>query len=729
MASRTIAIKISVDSASAVKATQDQTNAMRGLGLEQQKISQLQEGLTNSFIRGNLAARAISMGFMAMKDATTFVVGGLANLELTLARVQATTGASTATTDALSATIFKLGRETSSSVSDISKASLELAKLGFSGKDLEVVLGGVSRLSSVLGDSLEATGQLVGGVVNTFDLSASQAAQVADKLFVATGKSAASIESFKVAFGLAGNVASNAGVSFEELAAVIATLSNQGIRASTIGTGLRTFVTNLSMEGSNAQKVLGGSFEEMGLLGAMEKMAQVKPGTGTIFDMFGKPGSPVASAMMNSTDMYKEFLGAVQTGNGSLLTAGNVINETLIGSITRLNNALLEVSATLVKGFGGSGELNFFGKMAEQIGFLTDKMNEARRFEEFIKSHAKKAGGVGSGFASAGEELGVPREGNQNYSEAVKQAFHRREEADRVKAAASKLVQDRVAQKLLDDAKANMVGSNRNLKAEEDAAKVAENLAKQARKAEDAQRERTDALIRKEAGPAGPISPNEDWSLYDPLNWKGGADPFSDKGKKNLVGDMTDEITDGWAKANESVAKFNQTMEQNEFAFLASKVAMESLNGSVDILSHYFIEGIFSDKRAPFKHISDAFGDFAKKMAADLVALSIKILVFRGLIAGLGLIPGGAAAIPFANVLATATTGVKFASGTDQIVTKPTLFMAGESGRERVSVTPRAKMGSGGGSITVNIQGDVMDGAKFTEAVEMAQKKLRGRNV
>jgi hypothetical protein len=78
-----------------------------------------------------------------------------------------------------------------------------------------------------------------------------------------------------------------------------------------------------------------------------------------------------------------------------------------------------------------------------------------------------------------------------------------------------------------------------------------------------------------------------------------------------------------------------------------------------------------------------------------------------------------------------AINAIHFASGTDQVVTKPTMFMAGESGKERVTVTPRAKMASdrSGGGITVNIQGDVLDGAKFTEAVEMAQKRLRRRLV
>jgi hypothetical protein len=153
------------------------------------------------------------------------------------------------------------------------------------------------------------------------------------------------------------------------------------------------------------------------------------------------------------------------------------------------------------------------------------------------------------------------------------------------------------------------------------------------------------------------------------------------------------------------------------------------------------VEGIFSDKKDPWKHISDAFGDFAKKMAADLVALTIKLIVFRTVLSflapgssflgGFGFSSVGGSGMGNALLGLLGGTMEKHASGTNQVVTKPTSFIAGESGAERVTITPRAKMSAGGsgGGITVNIQGDVMDGAKFTEAVEMAQKRLRRRSV
>ena len=773
MAARTIAVKITLDNRDALNATKAQILLSRELAEETEKQTQLQNGLTNSFLKGNLAARAISEGFLALKNSIGFVVGNLAELGYTLARVRSATGASAGTADSLKQSIFKLGRETSSSVEEISKASLELAKLGFSGRDLEIVLVGVSRLSASLGDSLESTGQLVGGVVNTFDLSSKQAATVADKLFVATGKSAASIDSFRTAFGLAGNVAANAGVSFEDLAAAIATLSNQGIKASTVGTGLRTFITNLGIEGSKAQQILGGSVQELGLLGAMERMATLKPDTGTIFDMFGKPGSAVASAMENSTGMFKEFQKAIENSNGQLQAGGTIINDTLLGSITRLKNGILELGNTFTDLFSlKEGGLNFFGKMAEQLGFLNDRIAENRRFEAYLENKTKDAGGNKvKGYERAAADLGagdIYKMPAPMVEANLRDAFLKREAENKVKFGAALLIANKAKEKenLYPDLhniskgnqqeeaaqaealKASIAKHNKTL-ADKEAQKVA------AKAVKEKQREQAEK-DKEEARRSFVRLPNEDlYSMQDQRVGSQNQDteimpwlskpktPLDKKDKSNVElfsKDKTDELEKFQQKLNETVDSFSllgdsafAALNKAQASFVAMQASVQGVNGSVDILSSYFIEGIFSEKKDPFKHISDAFGDFAKKMAADLVALSLKILFFRGLLAVLSLSTGGAGAAltPFVTQLATATTGTKFASGTDQVVTKPTMFMAGESGKERVTVTPRAKMSSGGsgGGITVNIQGDVLDGAKFAEAVETAQKRLRGRTV
>ena len=43
----------------------------------------------------------------------------------------------------------------------------------------------------------------------------------------------------------------------------------------------------------------------------------------------------------------------------------------------------------------------------------------------------------------------------------------------------------------------------------------------------------------------------------------------------------------------------------------------------------------------------------------------------------------------------------------DEVVSKPTLIMAGEAGPERVQVTPRGRSSSSQGGLTVNFNGPV----------------------
>ena len=62
-----------------------------------------------------------------------------------------------------------------------------------------------------------------------------------------------------------------------------------------------------------------------------------------------------------------------------------------------------------------------------------------------------------------------------------------------------------------------------------------------------------------------------------------------------------------------------------------------------------------------------------------------------------------------------AVRNVKFAAtGMNEVVTQPTMIIAGEAGAERVNITPlsgnsSARQSSEGGGVTVNITGGVVD--------------------
>jgi hypothetical protein len=477
------------------------------------------------------------------------------------------------------------------------------------------------------------------------------------------------------------------------------------------------------MDGSEAQKVLGGSFEEMGLLGAMERLAKIKPDPGSISEMFGRPGSPVATALMSSTGMYKEFLSAVENGNGSLVGAGDIINDTLIGSTIRLKNATLELFSVWSTTPLGAMK-DFFSTLAQGLNQTTDDTKDQTKVNDFIKKHIDEAKTAQAGMQNAARELGFGKDDSFTDDE-FKSAFLRRENQNKVRNDSFLLI----AKKLQEDENRKL-GINqpddsprpkRDLKAEEDAKKAAKKLADFV--ADSKTDFNPDAVFDKLDSFANDRGDTYK-EVFDANRDKKRGEASDKAGKER--GQETLQLM---KQLNPEIQTFLENMSIGFTAFdhglEATKIGFNSLGESVDLFAQDLTKALFFEKD-PFKNFGDSFKELAKGFVAQIIAMELRILAFKAAISIFSLFTGGPAAslIPGAATMANLA-----ASGTDRIVTKPTMFMAGESGKERVTVTPRAKMSGGDGSgITVVIQGDVMDGAKFTEAVEMAQKRIRGRS-
>jgi TP901 family phage tail tape measure protein len=789
---RVIVIRITVDNREAINAVKLQREEQKKLNEQiaasgketraaeahmarmsktQAELSHVQQGLTNSFIKGNLAARAISETYINIRDSVRFAIGESAKFELTMARVSAVTGSTKNQTGALADTVFSLSRNVAASTNEISAAALELAKLGFSGENLKAVLGGVAQLSSVLGDSLEATGQLVGGVVNAFNLSSEEATKVADKLFVATGRSATNIEGFKVAFSLASAVAEDAGIKFEEFAAAVAALSNQGIRASTIGTGLRNFIAELSKEGSKAQKALGGSIEELGLLGAMEKLNQLQLKPGSLIDLFGKPGSPVASGLTNARTQYLEFLDAITNSEGALKKGGETINDTLISSITLLKNSFLEFFS-----ISTSPQAKAFQSYLENIGEGIRKASDAQRKENAFQAFLKQAKTDG---VRPEDVLGIKESDNRFLSattEQLRAAFERRELLrksreirgpngrdemsffdrtsplvnqptapnkitsgiiDPLKAAKAELQDIKTALQKF-DTKGTAFNFEAEIKHVDTLVATFEKLgaSKEAEKAllflKDLKKQfETDPSIYRGV----PTEFEEDAARViedDPkqfekfLKGKAAFEARQEKEKKKLF-----EAD----KFKVFIRDLEESVEPVQVLIDNLTLSMDALGSSTQIFGDLIVDSFLGHADA-FSDFQDAFGNMAKRFISDLIAMELRILAFKTALKIFGLFTAAAASpalAPGAPDLLGAGGGVTLAAnGFDGVVTGPRLFLAGEGGEpERVKITPMSKMGQGesGGNTYITVQGDVFDSEKLVDKIALTNERTRTRYV
>lgn len=172
----------------------------------------------------------------------------------------------------------------------------------------------------------------------------------------------------------------------------------------------------------------------------------------------------------------------------------------------------------------------------------------------------------------------------------------------------------------------------------------------------------------------------------------------------NLSGALTDMIT-GAKSAKEAFTDFGRAMIQTIVQFMAQKLVAA-------ILEKTLLSGTVAASTAAGAAIAAAWAP-----AAAFVSLAT--LGANSVPAAAGVASVNALTLAFAAAGAAASQGVQFggarARGGDEVVSRPTLFLAGEAGPERATFTPLGGGSSGGGgmgNITIIIQNAIMDSAQ-----------------
>ena len=127
--------------------------------------------------------------------------------------------------------------------------------------------------------------------------------------------------------------------------------------------------------------------------------------------------------------------------------------------------------------------------------------------------------------------------------------------------------------------------------------------------------------------------------------------------------------------------------------------------------------------------LSDAISKASSIFVADYIRKIVATYIFeafkgKGFWAGLGAVASGAA---LSNTLSQMLSKGKVAAeGMSEVVTEPTLILAGEAGAEYVDIEPTTNEGAGRGGGTVIFQGNIMsDDFIIDEAIPKIRKALK----
>ena len=168
-------------------------------------------------------------------------------LDAALRNLQAITKTSDASMKLLRERIIAVATSSKFMSTEVASAAVTLGQAGLSASQIGDALKAVTTLAAAAGTDLQSAVDIITSSIGAFNLNANEAANLANLFTAALNDSKLTMEQLSLGFSYAANAASQLGVDYQELTALLASLSNAGIRSgSTLGTGLRALFIGLT---------------------------------------------------------------------------------------------------------------------------------------------------------------------------------------------------------------------------------------------------------------------------------------------------------------------------------------------------------------------------------------------------------------------------------------------------------------------------------------------------
>jgi len=248
-----------------------------------------------------------------------------------------------------------LGSTTEFTASAVSGLQLEFAKLGFTQSDIQNVTEATLSLASAAGTELARAAEVTGATIRGFGLATTETQRVVDVMAKSFSSSSLDMEKFATAMSAVAPVANAAGVNIERTTALLGTLTDRGIDASSAGTGLR----NMFLSATQA----GITFDE-----ALAQVNSASDKTAKSLELFGKKGATLGVILAENGGDIDNLERALNNAGGAAEEMAEKQLDTLEGSLSILRSSW--------EGFilGADGASGASEKLKDVIKLLADNL-------------------------------------------------------------------------------------------------------------------------------------------------------------------------------------------------------------------------------------------------------------------------------------------------------------------------------------------------------------------
>lgn len=361
-------------------------------------LNKVHDGMKN-IVAGYVGGQAVINGIVALFTKLREGVGSIVEFEFANSRLAAILGTTSDNIKELTADAKRLGAMTKYTASEATELQIELAKLGFTRKEVLQATESVLRFAQATGAELGEAAALSGAALRMFDADTRETERYVSAMAVATTKSALSFNYLATALPIVGPVAKSFNFTIEDTLALLGKLADAGFDASMSATATRNILLNLADGSGKLALALGKPVKTLpDLVDGLKTLRDRGVDLNTTLELTDKRSVSAFNAFLTSADKLVPLREQITGVDEELAGMAHTMEDNVKGSIASLSSAWEALMLTFSNSKGPmKSVLDFLARgvrnIADDFKSLEDKeteaMQEALRGQREIASEFK----------------------------------------------------------------------------------------------------------------------------------------------------------------------------------------------------------------------------------------------------------------------------------------------------------------------------------------------------
>ena len=340
-----------------------------------------------SMIKGMIGAQAVISGFQKFIGLFKSGVQSIVDFEAANSKLAAILGTTSNNIKDLTLDAQRLGSATKYTASEATNLQIELAKLGFSRKEILQSTEGILKFAQATGSDLPEAAALAGAALRMFGAETSETERYVSAMAVATTKSALSFSYLQTAMPIVGPVAKAFNFQIEDTLALLGKLADAGSDASMSATATRNILLNLADGSGELAKALGGPVNTLPeLVAGLKKLKAQGVDLNTTLELTDKRSVAAFNAFLTAADKIVPLREQITGVTSELNDMASTMGDNVQGAIAGLSSAWEAFMLSFMNSTGPAK--SFLDFLAKGIRNIAHELKDNNQLQEEANNKA-----------------------------------------------------------------------------------------------------------------------------------------------------------------------------------------------------------------------------------------------------------------------------------------------------------------------------------------------------